>query len=58
MIEAIHWIGTAVLMASLLIQIMPTPEEIPNKVYLVIFNTIRRTANLKMSASWKNGNGS
>ncbi len=52
-LEFIHWLGTAVLAASLLVQILPTPEEIPSKVYMILFNTVRRIANLKMSATWQ-----
>lgn len=52
-LESLHWLGTTVLLASIAIQILPTPDEIPSKVYLVLFNTVRRVANLKMSAAWQ-----
>jgi hypothetical protein len=41
-VEIIHAFGTVCLVASLLIRVLPTPEEIPARWYAVIYGVVRR----------------
>ena len=51
-VEAIHFFGIICLVASLLIRVLPTPEEIPARFYSVLYAVIRRCSlNTAMPAS-------
>lgn len=57
-VEVIHWFGTVCLVASLLVRVIPLPEEIPWRGYRVLYNVLRRCA---LNAGWQarsSGNGS
>ena len=41
-VEIVHWFGTICLVASLLVRILPRPDEIPSRVYSVMYNVVRR----------------
>ena len=60
-LEAVHWFSTGFLTASLvaskLIQVIPTPSEISWKPYVVIYNTVQRLS-VAARKQWSgNGNG-
>jgi hypothetical protein len=41
-VETIHFFGIICLVASLLIRVLPTPEEIPARSYSVFYAVLRR----------------
>jgi len=55
MAEILHYFGMLCLLASLLIRILPPPEEIAWKPYSVFHGIVRR-ASLNLPANSPNGN--
>ena len=51
-LEFIHWVGSGCLLASIVTKFLPTPEEIPNRWYVIGYNVLRR---MSVNSAWKNG---
>ena len=61
-VETIHYFGIICLVASLLVRVLPTPEEIPTRFYSVLYAVLRRCSlNTAMPATGnireRNGDG-
>jgi hypothetical protein len=54
MSQLVQWFALICLAASLLVKVIPPPDEIPARWYLVVYNTLRRCA---LNSAYQQRNG-